>query len=166
MVFGILLILIIDSVDSWGILHDVATPVVVVQHRAKHQESFFQHHRSSYQLLQRPSWQEFLLPSAHAEESMPPTNEQVLLLRSAFSEMYGSKSQPNNYLKANELLTQAIAAWSSADERAALYRVRGDSYMALQQIPKAIEDYSTTLDILSSSFEAREAADPAELPAA
>jgi hypothetical protein len=57
----------------------------------------------------------------------PPTNEEIKLLREALGAIYGER----NPEKALVLLTRAIVAWERQppDERAALYRVRGDCFM-------------------------------------
>ena len=59
----------------------------------------------------------------------PPSKEDIQLLRAAFAEFYGlNRDLP----KSEQLLNQAIDRWQNqpADERAGLYRVRGDCYMA------------------------------------
>jgi predicted lipid-binding transport protein (Tim44 family) len=96
------------------------------------------------------------------EMPQPPSNAEVQLLRKAFSTFYGV---PRDAEGAEPLLTEAIQAWQrqSADEKAGLYRVRGDCYVALLQANKAIADYSTAINLLKSP--AGEKADPAELPA-
>ena len=75
---------------------------------------------------------EWLIPSANAASttatatSKPPTAEEVKMLRDAFGALYGER----NPSKAEALLSQAINAWERqpADERAGLYRVRGDCF--------------------------------------
>ena len=76
--------------------------------------------------------QNFLLPPpAFAADinmnTKPPTNDEIKLLREALGALYGER----NPEKAMELLTKAIAVWERQppDERAALFRVRGDCYM-------------------------------------
>ena len=68
----------------------------------------------------------FLIAPAHAEEnvSVSPTNTEIKLLRTALDVVYGDK----NPAKALPLLSNVISAWENKapDERAALYRVRGD----------------------------------------
>ena len=56
----------------------------------------------------------------------PPTNAEIKLLREAFGAFYGEL----NPEKAEGLLSEAITAWERQppDEKAALYRVRGDCY--------------------------------------
>ncbi len=70
-----------------------------------------------------------LIPPAYATESTikPPTNAEIKLLREAFAALYGER----NPEKAEVLLGEAITAWERQppDEKAALYRVRGDCYM-------------------------------------
>ena len=72
---------------------------------------------------------DFLIPPAFAADSKPkpPTNEEIKLLREALGTLYGER----NPEKALELLTKAVASWERQppDERAALFRVRGDCYM-------------------------------------
>ena len=72
---------------------------------------------------------DFLVPPANAAEASfkPPTNDEIKLLRTAFEALYGER----NPVKGEELITKAISAWErqAPDERAALYRVRGDCYM-------------------------------------
>lgn len=71
---------------------------------------------------------EWLIPSANAATTAaaPPTAGEVKLLRDAFGALYGER----NPTKAEELLSQAIKAWErqTPDERAGLYRVRGDCF--------------------------------------
>ena len=57
----------------------------------------------------------------------PPTNDEIKLLRDALGAIYGER----NPEKAEGLLNEAIDAWQRQppDEKAALYRVRGDCYM-------------------------------------
>lgn len=71
-----------------------------------------------------------LVPPASAASDTtpsPPTKSEIKLLRDAFSALYGER----NPEKAEGLLTDAITAWErqNPDEKAALYRVRGDCYM-------------------------------------
>ena len=56
----------------------------------------------------------------------PPTKNEIKLLRDAFSALYGER----NPEKAEGLLSDAIVAWErqNPDEKAALFRVRGDCY--------------------------------------
>ena len=71
-----------------------------------------------------------LVPPASAADAKPapspPTKSEIKLLRDAFSALYGER----NPEKAEGLLTDAIAAWErqNPDEKAALFRVRGDCY--------------------------------------
>lgn len=106
-----------------------------------------------------------LLPQpANAAEVVPqpPSNGEVQLLRKAFATFYGV---PRDAPAAEPLLSEAIQAWErqAPDERAGLYRVRGDCYMALLQADKAITDYTTAIDLLKGP--GGEKADPSELPA-
>lgn len=66
----------------------------------------------------------FLIAPAFAQV---PTNTEIKLLRSALDAVYGEKDPA----KALPLLSDAISAWETKapDERAALYRVRGDCYL-------------------------------------
>ena len=95
----------------------------------------------------------------------PPTDLEVSLLRSALASFYG---QPRDSSRALELLTQAIAApgWQRQppDERAALYRVRGDVYMDLKLPSEAVGDYTTAIGLLEGP--GGERAEEGELPAA
>jgi hypothetical protein len=76
---------------------------------------------------------QFLMPVLPAEAAetttavAPPTNDEIKLLREALGAIYGER----NPEKAKDLLTRAISAWERQppDERAALYRVRGDCFM-------------------------------------
>lgn len=72
---------------------------------------------------------DFLVPPAFAAESKPkpPSNDEIKLLREALGTLYGERNPD----KALELLTKAVASWErqAPDERAALFRVRGDCYM-------------------------------------
>jgi len=72
----------------------------------------------------------FLIASANAQDNTiytSPTNTEIKLLRSALDVVYGEK----NPSKALPLLSDAITAWKNKapDERAALYRVRGDCFL-------------------------------------
>jgi tetratricopeptide (TPR) repeat protein len=93
----------------------------------------------------------------------PPTPKEVALLREALATFYGVD---RDVIKAQELLSQAIEAWQkqAPDERAALYRVRGDCYMALLKPQEAQKDYTIAIDLLEGS--GGDLADPSELPAA
>ena len=70
-----------------------------------------------------------LIPPANAADSAaPPSKAEIKLLREAFAAFYGvERDSP----LAEKLLSEAIEAWQRqpADERAGLYRVRGDVYM-------------------------------------
>ena len=72
---------------------------------------------------------EWLVPSANAAEAAePPTQEEVKLLREAFATFYGLD---RDLVKSEKLLSQVVEAWQrqAPDEKAGLYRVRGDCYM-------------------------------------
>jgi len=105
----------------------------------------------------------WILPSASADEGSPPTKDEIRLLNEALALVYNKDGDPN---KAEDLLTQSINAWKRqpADERAALYRIRGDCYMTLLRPNNAIEDFTTALDLLQGP--AGDRADPSEIPAA
>jgi len=108
---------------------------------------------------------EWLIPPANAAVSTasnPPTAEEVKLLRNAFEALYGER----NPAKAEDLLNKAIDAWERQppDERAGLYRVRGDCYAGMLKPENAISDYGTALSLLAGP--GGELADPTEIPAA
>ena len=92
----------------------------------------------------------------------PPTKGEVQLLRQAFAEFYGVN---RDLVKSEQLLSQVIEAWERqpADEKAGLYRVRGDCYSALGDAPKAVADYDQATRLLQGP--GGERADPMELPA-
>lgn len=98
-----------------------------------------------------------------AEMPAPPTKEEVNLLRQAFASFYGTG---RDFDVAEDLLTKTITAWErqAPDERAGLYRVRGDCKMAMLKPTEAILDYTQTIALIESP--GGENADPAELPAA
>lgn len=109
----------------------------------------------------------FGVPPASAAESnavaSPPTKNEILTLQKAFAAFYGTQRDPEAALP---LLDESVKAFERqpADERAGLYRVRGDCKMALKDPTAAVEDYSTAIDLLNLP-EAKDKADPAELPA-
>mmetsp|Transcript_20498 Transcript_20498/g.30190 ORF Transcript_20498/g.30190 Transcript_20498/m.30190 type:complete len:445 (+) Transcript_20498:79-1413(+) len=107
----------------------------------------------------------FLLPPpafAATTNPKPPSNDEIKLLRSALGALYGER----NPEKAEVLLTEAVQAWQrqNPDERAALYRVRGDCYMALLKPEEAASDYGIAVELLEGP--GGELADPEERPAA
>ena len=129
----------------------------------------------------RPVWvgQSVLVPSAHAVADLardlpttttsipttgPPTKDEIQILQDAFGAFYGAPRDPTTALP---LLDQAIIAFArqAPEERAGLYRVRADCYMALQQPTNAMEDYTAAIALLQVP-EAKRNADGAELPAA
>lgn len=72
---------------------------------------------------------EWLVPIANAAETAePPSQEEIKLLREAFATFYGLD---RDLVKSEKLLTQVVDAWQrqAPDEKAGLYRVRGDCYM-------------------------------------
>jgi len=91
-----------------------------------------------------------------------PSNSEVQLLRQAFGEFYGVNQ---DLVKSEQLLSKVIEVWERrpADERAGLYRVRGDCYSALGDAPKAIADYDKAVELLRGP--GGDLADPEELPA-
>ena len=93
-----------------------------------------------------------------------PSKADVQLLRQAFAEFYGVN---RDLVKSEELLSQVIVLWEKQppDERAALYRVRGDCYTLLADAAKAQADYDTAIRLLEMPHSTGRA-DPAELPAA
>jgi len=107
---------------------------------------------------------EWLIPSANAATTAaaPPTAGEVKLLRDAFGALYGER----NPTKAEELLSQAIKAWErqAPDERAGLYRVRGDCFAGMLKPELAVQDFTTALDLLYGP--GGELADQEEIPAA
>jgi tetratricopeptide (TPR) repeat protein len=84
-------------------------------------------------------------------------------LREALASFY---AVDRDVVKAEDLLSQAIEAWQrqAPDERAALYRVRGDCYMALLKPQEAQKDYTMAINLLEGP--GGDLADPSELPAA
>eukprot|EP00980_Cylindrotheca_fusiformis_P005843 scaffold1228_cov119-Cylindrotheca_fusiformis.AAC.10 len=119
----------------------------------------------SYEYAQK--WlSENLLPlPANAAESIaaPPSNEEIQTLRNAFAAFYGANRDAQ---AAEPLLTKSIQAWErqAPDERAGLYRVRGDCYMVLLKPLVAVQDYTTAIRLLQGP--GGDKADPSELPAA
>lgn len=106
--------------------------------------------------------QEWLVPSAYAAEPpAPPSQDEIKLLRDAFATFYGLD---RDLVKSEEMLTKVVEAWQrqAPDEKAGLYRVRGDCYMALLQPQKAVKDYTTAIDFLQGP--GGDLADPEELP--
>lgn len=102
-----------------------------------------------------------LVPPAYAAEL--PSDADIALLQEAMASFY---NPDKDMVKAEKLLTQALAAWKAqpADEVAALYRVRADCYMALLQPQQAVGDYTKAIDLLQGP--GGDAADANELPAA
>ena len=105
------------------------------------------------------------IPSAFAAEGEtgPPTNDEIITLQKAFAAFYGAQRDPQTALP---LLDESIQNFlrQPPDERAGLYRVRGDCKMSLKNPSEAIEDYTTAIDLLRLP-ESKNKADPAELPA-
>lgn len=114
-------------------------------------------------------------PTIAVASVTPPSEEDITLLRSAFAEMYRPlKNGPRDYEKAYQLLSSAIVRWEAQpdDERAGLYRVRGDCNMirtgaassTVDLANAAYSDYSTAVSLLQKP-EVRSLADPQEYPA-
>lgn len=105
---------------------------------------------------------EWLVPSANAAIE-GPTNEQIDLLRRAFAALYNEGGSPEVALP---LLNDVVEAWAKqpADERAGLYRVRGDCHLRLLQMKDAVKDYTTAIELLDGPD--GDLADPSERPAA
>jgi hypothetical protein len=100
-------------------------------------------------------------PAFAAETPAPPTNAEIEMLRNAFAAFYGANRDAQ---AAEPLLTKAIQAWELQpnDEKAGLYRVRGDCFMVLLKPQEAIRDYTTAINLLQGPEGDR--ADPGELP--
>eukprot|EP00536_Pseudo-nitzschia_multiseries_P002400 jgi/Psemu1/5430/gm1.5430_g len=110
----------------------------------------------------------FGVPPANAAEATttapaPPTKNEILTLQKAFAAFYGAQRDPKAALP---LLDESVKSFERQppDERAGLYRVRGDCQMALKNPVAAVEDYSTAIDLLKLP-ESKDKADPVELPA-
>jgi len=107
---------------------------------------------------------EWLVPPAFAADTAaPPSQKEISLLREALATFYGVD---RDLEKSQQLLTEAIDAWQRQppDEKAALYRVRGDCFMAELKPLEAENDYTTAITLLEGP--GGNLADPAELPAA
>jgi hypothetical protein len=93
----------------------------------------------------------------------PPTKDEIITLQKAFGAFYGPSRSPQIALP---LLDESIKSFERqpADERAGLYRVRGDCKMALNLSQDAINDYTIAIDLLKLP-ESINKADPIELPA-
>ncbi len=103
-------------------------------------------------------------PASAAEgETGPPTKDEIVTLQKAFAAFYGAQRDPQAALP---LLDESVQNFQRQppDERAGLYRVRGDCKMALKNPTEAIEDYTTAIDLLNLP-ESKNKADPVELPA-
>eukprot|EP00593_Proboscia_inermis_P013219 CAMPEP_0171309466 /NCGR_PEP_ID=MMETSP0816-20121228/19626_1 /TAXON_ID=420281 /ORGANISM="Proboscia inermis, Strain CCAP1064/1" /LENGTH=371 /DNA_ID=CAMNT_0011793003 /DNA_START=53 /DNA_END=1168 /DNA_ORIENTATION=+ len=105
------------------------------------------------------SW---ILAEADPPPAAPPTEAEITSLREAFGAFFGER----NPQKALPLLTNALQSFERQppDERAALYRVRGDCYMALQLPREAADDYGRCLGLMDGI--GGEKADPSERPLA
>jgi hypothetical protein len=93
----------------------------------------------------------------------PPTKDEIITLQKAFGAFYGPSRSPKTALP---LLDESIKSFERqpADERAGLFRVRGDCKMALNLSQGAINDYTIAIDLLKLP-ESINKADPIELPA-
>jgi hypothetical protein len=109
------------------------------------------------------STQLVLADSSASPSQSPPTQQEILLLRQAFSTFYGTPPNPRSALP---MFDQVLMAWERqpADEKAGLYRVRADCQMALKAPEAAIRDYSFAIDLLRGP--GGELADPVELSTA
>lgn len=108
--------------------------------------------------------QQWLVASASAAETAaPPSQKEIALLREALATFYGVD---RDLQKSEQLLTEAIDAWQRQppDEKAALYRVRGDCFLAELKPQDAEKDYTTAITLLEGP--GGELADKEELPAA
>ena len=96
-------------------------------------------------------------------EPGPPTKNEIVTLQKAFAAFYGAQRDPQTALP---LLDETIQNFlrQPPDERAGLYRVRGDCKMALKNPTEAIKDYTTAIDLLELP-ESKNKGDPVELPA-
>jgi hypothetical protein len=94
----------------------------------------------------------------------PPTKDEIITLQKAFGAFYGPNRDP---VIALPLLDESIKSFERqpADERAGLYRVRGDCKMSLKLSQDAINDYTIAIDLLKIDAESMNKADPIELPA-
>jgi len=119
--------------------------------------------QSSASVLLRDGISSWLV-SADTTTAPEPTKADVQLLRQAFAEFYGAN---RDLIKSEAMLSQVIESWEqqSNDERAALYRVRGDCYTLLSDAARAVTDYDTAIRLLNTP-DGKAKADPSELPAA
>lgn len=83
------------------------------------------------------------------EEAIAPTKEEVQLLEDAIQALYDEQ----NFIKAESLLTKAIAAWVRQPmlEQAELYQLRGDCSMFLRRPAEALKDYAVVVKFLQST---------------
>jgi hypothetical protein len=129
--------------SSTGVCSLVPPPIVVELPPA---DASFQQQPQS---IVKTAIQEWLaVPPAYAAETpAPPSQKEIDLLREAMASFYGVD---RDLEKSEQLLTEAINAWQRQppDEKAALYRVRGDCFMAQLKPQEAEKDYTTTIDLL------------------
>jgi tetratricopeptide (TPR) repeat protein len=96
-----------------------------------------------------------------------PSNDDVGLLQSAFATLYGAD---RDVPAAIDLLSKTINRWNELqqppDEKAGLYRVRGDAYMFDGNAAAAEEDYGTCLALLLDDSKGENKAEASEYPSA
>ena len=176
----IYLSLIPHGIHGFGMVSLPSVQMIVKEQQHQEQYNSISYHSSENQLTK--GIQNFIIPPANAASDVttsvsktssiststtkppsPPTETEIKLLREALGAFYGER----NMDKAQELLSKAIVAWERQppDERAALYRVRGDVYMELLHPKDAVQDYTQAIDLLNLP-EAKDLADPGEMPAA
>jgi hypothetical protein len=130
-----------------------------------------QEHIRTWSMSSNDRWHQSL--TIAATSIPPPSSEDVAVLRAAFAEMYRPLNKGEvvrDYEKAHALLSDAIDRWKDqpADERAGLYRVRGDCNMLrdagndLKVAQAAFLDYDMAVSLLKPPSNA----DPSEYPAA
>lgn len=166
---------LISHCHGWTFLAPPSPAAPVAVDTTLSSSNYYQHHQSTTESITKYAMEwikENTLPQpAFAADDMdvapivasgPPTNAEIQLLRNAFAAFYGSNRDAQ---AAEPLLTQSIQAWERQpdDEKAGLYRVRGDCYMVLLRPSDAIQDYTTAITMLQGPGGAK--ADPTELPA-
>jgi hypothetical protein len=108
-----------------------------LERRQQEQQQSYQPRQKSIMENGVLSWiqNNLLVPPANAATTTatsaapaPPTKEEIVLLRQAFAAFYGVD---RNLEQAQQFFSEAIDSWQrqGPDERAGLYRVRGDVYM-------------------------------------
>jgi tetratricopeptide (TPR) repeat protein len=100
--------------------------------------------------LSSPLWQGQSLWIANAETASPPppSAQDVTLLRQALATFYNGNSI-DSLRQAEVLFTRVVEKWQAqpADERAGIFRVRGDCYLALTDAERAVADYSRAIQL-------------------